>query len=95
MAHREGVKEIAELAGNLGSFSGSPSTGASNESPSPTSWSRCAAIWLSKGPLRGGVATGWNAAAEVASIPIVKLVVQPLVENSIEHGIMGDRSGAA
>ncbi len=90
MAHREGVKEIAELAGNLGSFfrlslnRGIERIALADELEQVRSY-----LALQKARYGEAVAYRVEAAAEVASIPIVKLVVQPLVENSIEHGIMG------
>jgi len=90
MADREGVKDIAELAANLGSFfrlslnRGIERIAVGDELEQVRSY-----LALQKARYGDALSYRVEASAEVASISIVKLVAQPLAENSIEHGIMG------
>jgi two-component system sensor histidine kinase YesM len=89
MADRKGAGEIAELAANLGSFfrlslnRGIELISVADELDQVRSY-----LAVQRARYGDAVAFRVESDGRVDAAQVVKLVVQPLVENSIEHGIM-------
>jgi two-component system sensor histidine kinase YesM len=89
MADREKVPQIAELAANLGTFFRiSLSRGAERITLAEELEQVRSYLVVQKARHGDALSYEVELSPEIATTPVVKLIVQPLVENSIEHGIM-------